>query len=358
MEEDIKKHIEETINSGATKEEVKKILKDSGWDDDKIKTVFSELYPEESSQEAQAPSSPLPLPSDQLQPESQFRSELEQEPEAKPQIDPKPKIEQPQFQQSSYPNPPRPPEPPKKSMEFPRPEITGEEIASCKHCGTPLKKNATYCPYCGKTVTSSMQEPLVKPTLQESSYNGQQQSQQQYPQPMEDKSNLATASLVFGILSIFGGFITGIVGLILGAKGLKSSKRGLAIAGIVMSVVFGIISTIVILAGIVLASLGNASTRANDARIMAAMNQLRTSAQTYYSSRESYEGLESDFQILQVKEDIEEVGGKNFAMNIKDNAYCAEVMQSSGEWWCVDSNLKSEEYEIDPVCSENKYSCE
>jgi hypothetical protein len=72
-----------------------------------------------------------------------------------------------------------------------------------------------------------------------------------------DRRGLAIASLVLGILSLcasilwFCGGPISIVGLVLGVMGLKSSLRGLAIAGIVLSaiglllvIVFGIIGLI------------------------------------------------------------------------------------------------------------------
>ncbi len=72
-----------------------------------------------------------------------------------------------------------------------------------------------------------------------------------------DKKGLAIASLVLGILSLcssilwFCGGPISIVGLVLGFLGLKSSLRGLAIVGLVLSaiglllvIVFGIIGLI------------------------------------------------------------------------------------------------------------------
>lgn len=65
-----------------------------------------------------------------------------------------------------------------------------------------------------------------------------------------ERSNKSVISLILGILALLTscvpilGMILGIAGLILGILGLKTDKRGLAIAGIVVSV-FAIISAIV-----------------------------------------------------------------------------------------------------------------
>jgi len=66
---------------------------------------------------------------------------------------------------------------------------------------------------------------------------------------MED-FEMAVASLVLGIVSLIAWFIPllglpiSIVGLVLGIKSVKSEKRGMAIAGIVMSSI-GLVLTII-----------------------------------------------------------------------------------------------------------------
>jgi hypothetical protein len=60
----------------------------------------------------------------------------------------------------------------------------------------------------------------------------------------EDRNGRATASLVLGLISIIAWFIpviglpVTITGLVLGIKGLGPQRRGTAIAGIVLSIVF------------------------------------------------------------------------------------------------------------------------
>jgi hypothetical protein len=71
-----------------------------------------------------------------------------------------------------------------------------------------------------------------------------------------DRQGLAIASLVLGILNLFTwcipvcGFPFAIAGIVTGIFGLKSSKRGLAIAGIILSAIGFILSIINSIAGV------------------------------------------------------------------------------------------------------------
>jgi hypothetical protein len=64
-------------------------------------------------------------------------------------------------------------------------------------------------------------------------------------EPVKDKSGLAIASLVLGIISFCGSWVPYVnfclallvvAGIITGIMGLKSSKKGLAIAGLILSI--------------------------------------------------------------------------------------------------------------------------
>jgi hypothetical protein len=71
------------------------------------------------------------------------------------------------------------------------------------------------------------------------------------PAPASNNRGLAIASLILGILSLCGSislFCTtplALVGIVLGALGIKSTARSMAIAGIVLSVV-GLIMAVII----------------------------------------------------------------------------------------------------------------
>jgi len=72
------------------------------------------------------------------------------------------------------------------------------------------------------------------------------------PMPVKDKKGLAIASLVLGIVSLclavvpIVGLIVALVGLILGILGLKSSMKGMAIAGIVLSAIVLVLAIIAV----------------------------------------------------------------------------------------------------------------
>jgi hypothetical protein len=79
--------------------------------------------------------------------------------------------------------------------------------------------------------------------------------------PKKDQSGLAIASLVLGILSLCGwfvpicGFPMTIVGGVLGFLGLKSTRRGLAIAGLVLCAIALILTIVNAVAGAALATM-------------------------------------------------------------------------------------------------------
>jgi hypothetical protein len=78
------------------------------------------------------------------------------------------------------------------------------------------------------------------------------------PVTQPDRKGLAIASLVLGLLSLFSFCLVfcagplGLAGIITGIAGLKSSQRGLAIAGIVLSGLGLVISVILALIGVAL----------------------------------------------------------------------------------------------------------
>ena len=65
---------------------------------------------------------------------------------------------------------------------------------------------------------------------------------------MENNNKFAVAALVLGIVSILtwllpiAGYITTIIAIVLGVKGRKSENRGMATAGMVLGIIFLIIT--------------------------------------------------------------------------------------------------------------------
>ncbi|MCD8500451.1 MAG: DUF4190 domain-containing protein [Bacillaceae bacterium] len=77
---------------------------------------------------------------------------------------------------------------------------------------------------------------------------------------LDQHSGKATASLVLGLVGIIAWFIplfgypVTITGLVLGVKGLKSKNRGMAIAGVTLSIIFLVITIINSIIGAIIAS--------------------------------------------------------------------------------------------------------
>lgn len=114
-----------------------------------------------------------------------------------------------------------------------------------------------------------------------------------------------------------------------------------------------VIAIIAILAAIVLVSLNSAQARAKDARVTATMNQIRTDAQTYFSSNDNYTNYKTDanYNWTKLSGDITSQG-ETVTMTIGTDVtkYCAYVQYPSNDarWWCIDSNLTSKQVTANP----------
>jgi len=107
-------------------------------------------------------------------------------------------------------------------------------------------------------VNEAFSQLTAQNTPQQTVQNVPQQIVQNMPQQTLPTSNIgdatkngkATASLVLGIIGLFTWFIpiiglaVNIVGLVFGIKGLKSLKRGMATAGIVLCII-GLLASVV-----------------------------------------------------------------------------------------------------------------
>lgn len=106
---------------------------------------------------------------------------------------------------------------------------TNSQLKKCPFCAELIQEEAIVCRHCGRTLTTASA----------------------YTQPQKkDNSGLAITSLAMGIFSCLAwlfpicGLPVSVLALIFGIVGLNSSKRNLAIAGIVMSAI-GLILTII-----------------------------------------------------------------------------------------------------------------
>lgn len=128
------------------------------------------------------------------------------------------------------------------------------------------------------------------------------------------------------------------------------TKRGFTLIELLV-----VIAIIGILASIVLVSLSGARDRAKDARIQAAMSQIRSQGEIIRSDYGNYARMDcttvadpcvcTDEGIQTLCTDIYRQGGTDFIVYINStgsDAYCAFSKLNVGGYWCVDSGLKSE----------------
>ncbi len=120
----------------------------------------------------------------------------------------------------------------------------------CPRCNAPVSYGAQFCNNCGQPLTwQQQQQPPPQQPVQTPNYQQPGQSQpwdgRAYQQHHEETKHngKAAASMVLGIIGLVAWFIPlfgvpiSVTGLVLGIVGLKSSKQGMAIAGIIMCVI-------------------------------------------------------------------------------------------------------------------------
>ena len=119
-----------------------------------------------------------------------------------------------------------------------------------------------------------------------------------------------------------------------------------------------VIAIIGMLAAIVLVSLAGARARARDARIIADMSQLRSTAEIYFSNNNSYSNLCQNNDVITLRDDIiNQGGGQNYFCEAASTDYCIRVQLNNNQWWCIDSQLRSQQYSS-TTCASGVRSCQ
>ena len=129
----------------------------------------------------------------------------------------------------------------------------------CKNCGKPIT-DGKFCPYCGTKIDYLENEniednkEIEKDSIEVNNIETESKTEPVAPsfssQPVEaerkgDKSGVAIAALIFAIISFFVPLIF-IIAIILGCIGLKSRKRGMAKAGIIMGIFSSVINIVLL----------------------------------------------------------------------------------------------------------------
>ncbi len=130
-----------------------------------------------------------------------------------------------------------------------------------------------------------------------------------------------------------------------------------------------VIAIIGILSSIVLVSLSGARDKAKDARAIAALSQLRSSAEMLYSQDGSYDGVDcADSSLITICADIQAQTGTALMIQKAASAadsYCAYVklvsqINGADNYYCVSSAGVAKETTTNPAtsdCTATSYVC-
>jgi hypothetical protein len=147
-----------------------------------------------------------------------------------------------------------------------------------------------------------------------------------------------------------------VISLIFGITGLKNKEnKKLSVALISLnSIIFVVIIILICL------NLNSKPSVSRDAKIKAAMESLRPSAELYYDdNNNSYLGFENTDEVQRIRQSIENAKGSDFVLNInpKGTEYCSDVKLVYGGNLCVDSVGNYIFSTSSPKCSSNYYVC-
>ena len=141
---------------------------------------------------------------------------------------------------------------------------------------------------------------------------------------------------------------------------LAFRKRGFTLIELLV-----VIAIIGLLASIALIALTGARNQARDARIISDMGQLRgVVAEAHLGSQGSYSGFCGDAEALFLRDDIctqkgqaPGCGTPHWECYDASGDFCIQSQMNSGQWWCVDSTLKSQQY-ASTTCSSSARRCQ
>lgn len=113
----------------------------------------------------------------------------------------------------------------------------------------------------------------------------------------------------------------------------NTTKTVLIVCGVILGIFILVIGG---LAAMVFFGLNSAKDKAKDARIKSDVSVLRTTAETYYSEKQTYVGLSADQTIIS---DIQTQGSKLVIQGLSSQTYVIYAkLPSSGKIYCADSS--------------------
>ena len=115
----------------------------------------------------------------------------------------------------------------------------------CKYCGSYYEENDKFCPICGRSTTGEVEVTPEIPV-----YQPQVNAQTTIHEAVKNSRNsIAITSFVLSMLNLVGlGFFgVNLAAIILGIFGLKSNRKGFAIASLIISISCIILTTLAVI---------------------------------------------------------------------------------------------------------------
>ncbi len=140
----------------------------------------------------------------------------------------------------------------------------------------------------------------------------------------------------------------------------QKNKKGFTLIELLV-----VIAIIGILSGLIIVSLGDATTAAKEAKIKSGLDQLRPVAQLYYNRVGNYTSLASDPKVVNIFADIADNGGSALVAGTTlvvssspTHAWCAYSITPAGTCMCVDSTGDVNEVANTTGCSCGGATCD
>jgi len=122
-----------------------------------------------------------------------------------------------------------------------------------------------------------------------------------------------------------------------------------------------VISVIAILAGMFIIQGEPAKKSSDDGKIISNLTEVRIKMEFCRGDSliKSYNGCENETNTQELIQEADSLNDDK-VVNLYNNGtdYCLEAQLNSGQWYCVDSSMTTQDYDSDPSCSSSNYACE